>query len=98
MAGITGVGIEFESGVSEEGVDQLRSVLDPFEPVLYDRDQLVETVHDEVAHAALDMRPHVLGWVEVRGIGRKPDHVQPVPCRDQLPHRRAGVRVEIVPD
>src|SRR5437764_7953767 len=79
---LRGFRVEFQSGVSQEGVDELGPVLDPLEPVLHHRDQLVDTVHDEVAQAALDMRPHLLGRVEVRSVGGKPDHVQPVPCRD----------------
>jgi hypothetical protein len=34
--------VELRSGVSEEGVDQFGSVLDPLEPVLHHRDQLVD--------------------------------------------------------
>src|SRR5438874_1446670 len=67
--------VEFQTGMSEEGVDQLGSVLDPFEAVLHHRDQLIDTVHDEVAQAALDMRPHMLSWIEVRGVGWQSDHV-----------------------
>jgi hypothetical protein len=47
--------IEFQSGVSEERIDQLGSILDPPEPVLHHRDQLVDTVHEEVPQAALDV-------------------------------------------
>jgi hypothetical protein len=87
-----------QSGVSDESVDQLRPVLDPFEPVLHHRDQLVYTVHDEVSQATLDVRPHMLCRIEVRGVGRQSDHMQPVPRRDQLPHHRTDMRVQIIPD
>jgi hypothetical protein len=41
--------IRDQPSVSDEGIDQLGPVLDPLEPVLHHRDQLIDAVHDEVA-------------------------------------------------
>ncbi|MBY8851552.1 hypothetical protein K7G98_25795 [Saccharothrix sp. MB29] len=47
--------VEVQAGVGEEGVDQLGSVLDPFEPGLHDRDQVVDAVDEGIAQAAFQM-------------------------------------------
>src|SRR5438874_7135259 len=58
----------------------------------------VDVGDGEVAQAAFDVRPDAFGGVEVGGVGGQLDEVQPVPAGDQVAHRGADVRVQVVPD
>lgn len=59
---------------------------------------MVDAGHGEVADAASEVGPHCLDGVQVRGVGRQPDHGQPVPSIDHVPDGDADVGVQVVPD
>src|SRR4051794_3285768 len=47
--GLRRLWLKVQAGVREEGVDQPGPVLDPLEPVLHDRGELVDAMHDQVS-------------------------------------------------
>ena len=51
-----------------------------------------------LARDRLQVGPDRLDRVELGGVGRELEDRQPVPGRDQLAHRLADVRVQVVPD
>lgn len=84
MAGVWSwwFGLEGESGLCEEAVDEVGPVLDVLEPVFHDGGQVVDAVGSEVAQLVLHIRPHSFGGVEVWCVGGEPHHGQPVRVRD----------------
>src|SRR5579859_866605 len=91
-------GREVESGLGEEALEQAGLVLHPPQPRLDQCGQLIDILLDQVGQRPFQDRPDRLDRVELGRIRREPVDGQPVPGRDQLPHRPAGVRVQPVPD
>src|SRR3954470_3975505 len=92
---LRGLWIKGQAGLSAKSVDEFMSVLDALEQPLGAGGELVHGAGEQVAQIALDVRPHALGGVELRGVGRQLDHGQPVVVRLAEPaHRGAAVHVE----
>lgn len=61
--------------MGQEAVEQVGAVLDALESVADDRQEVVDAADGEVADAAFEVGSHLLGGVEVGGVGGQADHV-----------------------
>lgn len=81
----------------DEGVQQGRPVLHPLEPAADQRAELVEGRRGEVAQAALEMRPHPLGKIELGRAHGQAEDGRPGQRSNQPAHQRIPVRTQVVP-
>jgi hypothetical protein len=91
-------GREVEAGLGQEAAEKARPVLHPPQPGLHQRGQLIDVMFGQVGQRSLQVRPDRLNRVQLRRVGRQLEDGQPVPGRDQLVHRAAGMGVQAVPD
>lgn len=74
------------NGAGGAAVDQVGTVLDPFESMLHGSGDLGQVGCGEIAQVAFDHRPHAFLRVQVRCVGRQLEHGEPVGIRlDELP-------------
>jgi len=92
------VWVEGQPGSGEASLDEAGLVLDLLQAVPDDLDQVAEAGDGEVGQdAALEHRPDPFDGVEVRGVGRQPEHAQPGLGAGEGAQLGALVNIEVVP-
>ena len=98
VVSLSWVEVEFGSGLGEDAVDQLWTVLDLAWAAADGGDQVVGVGERGVGELAPQQGPDPLDGVEVRAVGRELVDGEPLVRLDELPHAPGQVSVEVVPD